>query len=137
MMAAGFAVLLAVSTPASANSDITRESPEQRFAREAVQALRESTFLLTPCESAFLDFWRIYISDGPKTLIKEPSGNPEEPYFGYGNAKAAPLLEIAQYECEAATGARGDLVVRVLKEREKKKWQRAQKLQHAERIIGY
>ena len=126
---------LGASYPAPA--DVVRESPEQQFAREAVRQLRASTFLVTRCERAFLSFWRSYKSKGPKGLIADPSGNTEDPYFGYGNIEAAPLLEFAQYECETETGARGDLVVRVLKERENKKWLRAQKLQHAERIIGY
>lgn len=124
-------------TPAAANSLVYGESAEQRVAREAVAAMRESTFLVTSCESAFLNFWRVYISDGPKALIQDPSGNTEDPYFGYGNASAAPLLAFAQDECGAQTGARGDLVVRLLKERENKKWRRAKQLRHAERIIGY
>lgn len=129
--------MTALGAPLPVMADVVRESAEQRFAREAVRQLRASTFLVTRCERAFLSFWRHYTSKGPKGLIVDPTGNTEEPYFGYGNIEAAPLLEVAQDECEAETGARGDLVVRVLKERENKKWRRAQKLEHAERIIGY
>ena len=118
-------------------ADSPIESIEKRIARQAVLDLRRSTFLVTECENAFLTFWKSFIAEGDHRMIRDPFEGAEDIYFGLGNPASAPLLSIAQETCAVQTGARGDLVVRVLKEREDRKLKRQRKLKHAERIIGY
>ncbi len=131
-----FAILVllgAMPTPSHAD----RLSADQIHARDAFAELRRSTALVTDCERAFLSFWRVYIGAGRKGLVRTPAFAAAGDYFGYGSLASAPLLENAEAVCERQTGARGDLVVLVLKEREDAKWRRQKKLKHAERIIGY
>ena len=114
-----------------------RESAEKRHAREAVRTLRRQSMLPSECEAAFQRFWRVYIGPGSKALVKTPALHEAGDYFGYGSKQSEPLLLEAEHVCARQTGARGDLVLLVLKERADRKWRRLQKLKHAERIIGY
>lgn len=113
-----------------------RESAEQRHAREAVRVLRRQSILPSECEAAFQKFWRVYVGPGPKALVKTPALHESGEYFGYGSKQSEPLLLEAEDVCAQQTGARGDLVLLVLKERADRKWRRAKRLQHAERIVG-
>lgn len=116
---------------------VDQESAAQRHARDAVKTLRQRSALPSECETVFLKFWRVFVGPGPKGMVKTPTLQRDGEYFGFGSITSEPLLEEAERVCARQTGARGDLVVLVLKEREHKKWRRLKKLQHAERIIGY
>ena len=129
--------LLAVLVLGSAVNASQRESPEQRYAREAVAELRRSTMLVTECERTFLRFWRAYTGPGQRGLVRTPEFDAIGDYFGWGALSSASLLEEAERVCARQTGARGAYVVLVLKEREDAKQRRLEKLRHAERIIGY
>ncbi len=124
---------------------LDREGDALTAAQEAVTALRAKSALPSTCERAFTAFWKAYTGTGEKGLVYGPvettngtsDGAGRGHYFGYGVLAAAPLLGSAQEVCAQETGARGDLIVIILKKRENRKWRRQQKLQHAERIIGY
>ena len=113
------------------------ESAAEKEARRAVADLRAQSALPSNCERAFTTFWRVYTGPGDRGLVHAPAGPEVGDYFGYGVVDSEPLLVQAQEVCARETGARGDLVARVLKERENRKWRRQQRLKHAERIIGY
>jgi hypothetical protein len=133
LLAAGLAV-----TGAAASEPGSREAEAVREAETAVRGLRARSFLPTPCERAFRDFWVAYVAPGPEGLLPEPYLFSPRDHFGWGNLEAAPLLETAQAVCAEETGARGDLVVRVLTERERARAEREDRIREAHSLIkGY
>jgi hypothetical protein len=122
----------------SATESGSREAWALNEAETAVRGFRERSFLPTPCERAFRDFWTAYVAPGDEGLLAEPYIFSPRDHFGWGNLAAAPLLEAAQTVCAEQTGARGDLVVRVLTDREKAKAERKARIRKAHSLIkGY
>jgi len=119
-LAAVFVLALAAEGAANSPAEL-RDAEEMAEAERAVAAFRERSFIPTLCERAFRDFWKAFRAPadapGDLALIPEPSPLSLDPWFGYGHRASAPLLEIAQQVCAAETGARGDLVARVLERR--------------------
>ena len=130
---AAAALILLAGTPAALAG--AGEPPEMRAARVAVAEMRQASVLPTPCEQAFGAFWRAFEAPGAAGLLRDGPEPDRGPVFGHGNLDARPMLVEAQRVCAGATGARGDLVVRVLKERAVAKRERLEALEATRRLI--
>lgn len=134
VLAAALAALMAVLmvVPAGAGGPGSRVYQE---AEDAVRAFRDRTFLVTDCEAAFSRFWRLFRAGDTEALVYQPAAFGGRAYFGFGNPVAEPLLAEASAVCQHQSGHRGDMIVRVLRDRERAKEWRHEQAQHAERLI--
>ncbi|MEO0679537.1 MAG: hypothetical protein AAF192_03880 [Pseudomonadota bacterium] len=132
--------LFMLTSPVAAMSETSafgaREAQDRAAAERAVADFRRRSFIPTPCERAFRVFWKAFRAPGRKpgdlALIRDPSLLSSDDWFGYGHRASEPLLADAQTVCAAATGARGDLVVRVLERRARAGERRAER----RRVVG-
>jgi len=122
--AAAFVVGMGMLTasPHAAGSEtaspvMSRDAKDMAAARDGLATLRARSALPSACERAFRGFWSTWRRPGNDGLMKEPYPFAAEAIFGWGNLDAEPLLVAAQQVCADETGARGDLVVAVLRER--------------------
>ena len=130
LAAAALAVFMTSGGAAVANEEA------YEAAEEAIRAFRDDTFLLTPCERAFSRFWRAYRAGKERALVFEITPFGAREYFGRGNPASEPLLVTARDVCSDQIGRPAGMVLRVLRDRERQKEKRVERIRHAERFVS-
>lgn len=127
------ALTLCVLVPWSARAEAPG-TPAYRAAEDAVRGFREQGYLPTSCERAFRKFWLSYTKDVDRGVLYSRSAFGGMTYFGLGNRAAEPLLQEAVGICQEQAGHPGDIIVRVMRDRQRHKDWFNKRSQHAERL---